>query len=358
VAAAAGKAAVHLVCCGPGSTHQEVQSIVDKASGSGLLAGVAAVRFSEMPCASEQLGSIGWKVTHGRGEHAVQTHRVAPASAISFRDKLNGDGCAAVAVAGRCAGGGSEIANVWLESILRADSAGPSGGAVSAATMRSFALQNKNRLHEIIVGLGLARFSPKVYCTAYSWNCSSAAVPATEFPVVIKALRMTDSKGIYIARTAREFDAHINASTRSGAEFLVEEAVVAPTEFVYHYMRSQRFDAGRGHYWCGEYRTPGQESGMFVKGVLRRNATNDERVLYGVPCDPQVIDVMVTVMDAEGVDGMGCINFKYAGGQAKIFDWNLRQCGSMITAIRLAELLGPPGTANHALVLNSTSGTV
>ena len=85
--------------------------------------------------------------------------KVGPEAARLFLDKINGQGCAFATVAAHCHNGpGSEMANVWLESILRADP----GGAVSDGTMRSFALQDKSKLHDTLVRLGLGGFSPTV----------------------------------------------------------------------------------------------------------------------------------------------------------------------------------------------------
>ena len=49
---------------------------------------------------------------------------------------------------------------------------------------------------------------------------------------MVKALRMTNSQGIQIAHNASDLDRQVRAFATSGMPFLVEEAVLAPTEFV------------------------------------------------------------------------------------------------------------------------------
>ena len=71
-----------------------------------------------------------------------------------------------------------------------------------------------------------------------------------------------------------------------------------------HYIRSQRFDRGRAHFWCGEYQkrpTGWRAPELYLKGNYMTKAD-----LVGVPCDRTVTTAMITVMDEEGLDGMGC----------------------------------------------------
>jgi hypothetical protein len=45
---------------------------------------------------------------------------------------------------------------------------------------------------------------------------------------------------------------------------------------------------------------------------------------------PELLELMNTVMQKEGIYGTGCINYKFGkDGNPKIHDWNLRTCATM-----------------------------
>ena len=228
----------------------------------------------------------------------------------------------------------SEISNRLLFSLLQ-----PWGNksGVMAAVERRFALQDKQKLSAILTRLNFGSYTPALF--DYPRQQPGA------YPVILKRETGTYGQGIFIVKSAKELSKRFKAvNERSGADaqaqvgvnFIVQEAVWNATEHIVHYLRTPPTFPGEGwvRFWCGVYaKDAWAAKGLWIKGDRDRRP-----FLRRTPCDTRVLHVLRATLHAERVSGMGCINHKYSGDQPKIFDWNLRQCGSMDARV-LEQLL-------------------
>jgi len=222
----------------------------------------------------------------------------------------------------------AEVSNVWLYSLMQGEN------SVSKSSIKKFGLQNKKNLHDTLVRLGFSQFSPRVY------NYPFEMPKSYEYPVILKRITGTFGRGVYIVKSSSELENLVKEgdhaikqgqrrehSNQVGVDFLVEQAVMNGTEYVMHYLRTSPDFPGMPwtRFFCGAYlKKSWKDKGLYVKGQGDLRPPMQE-----ITCDERVVQVVHATLKAENVSGMGCINYKFAGGIPKIFDFNLRQCGSM-----------------------------
>jgi len=234
-----------------------------------------------------------------------------------------------------------EIWNIEVDSMLQGE------GTVSDAIKARYALQEKDKLHNIFTRLGFDTYVPKQY--------DFPRVLPDQYPVIVKRTKGSYGLGVHIVRSAVELNetlrtdrAHLQKremKKQAGVEYLVQEAIVNTTENVLHYIRTPTGYPGKGwtKVWCGIYshRSWVDKEGLRIQGYKTKNLR-----LMRTQCDDRVVQPVLVVMKDQDVSGFGCLDYKYLKTQPKIFDWNMRHCGSQRRKV-IIELLAEPPVKTH-----------
>ena len=221
-----------------------------------------------------------------------------------------------------------EISNIWVRSLLR-----DLDNKVSASTLRLFQLQDKGKLHNVLNKWGLQKYLPTRY--------TSPDDPSIEFPVMAKREIGASGKGVYICEDREQLKAVVqnrhktqnhDALFQKSIPWLIEQAVVDGLEYMYHYVHTP--ESKRVFMACTKYvKKEWQEKKLYVKG------TYDQRPQpTRTKCNKKLVSALRRVIVNEKAYGMGCVGFKLKHGVPKIFDWNMRQCGSM-TPLAISKML-------------------
>lgn len=240
-------------------------------------------------------------------------------------------------------GDDQEVWNIQIDSMLKGED------IVSDATKTRYALQDKGKLYQIFSRLGLGEYVPKQY--------KFPKVLPDRYPVIVKRTQGAWGKGVSIVKSRLELDEIIlqdrnhlqpnDMNKQAGVKYVVQEAIVNVTEHVLHYVRTPKGFPGKGwtKVWCGIYSHPDfvDKGGLFVKGFAYKG---NFPTLRRTNCDGKVVRVALAVMEDVDVSGFGCLNYKYAETKPKVFDWNLRHCGSQSPKI-IEELLAEPPAEIH-----------
>ena len=226
---------------------------------------------------------------------------------------------------------------MWVES-LRSDP----GNIVSKQTADIYKLQNKARLHDVLTAYSYGTLLPKLFRNPQE-------IAPTQYPVVLKRSVGASGYGIFIINSAKELAKEMDISNinsnkneriapyqaRNSVGWIIEEAVVGGLEYMVHYIRT---NSGRPFIKCTVYKKEKWQSAKLVKGTF------DKRPIPSrTKCNMKVVCMVLHVIEIEGIVGAGCVGFKIdeRTNAPKVFDWNMRQCGSQ-TPVALKGMLTDP----------------
>ena len=251
----------------------------------------------------------------------------------------------------------AEAANVWVERAL--------AGGDEKQVAKVMQLQNKSSLHDAFVGAGEEDRVPKLYTE------EEVKAKKIKYPVFAKATRGIFGQNVWAITNETEFDEVMRKNRRVAKSkgIIVEEALVGDRPYTIHYLSwfNPATQSYKVSWWCGVYEKEWATKGIFVQGQDKNPP------IKRVECEDADIDAFTRVIEHTGMkQGLGCVNGKDTDGPGtiKIFDWNIRMCGSLrkniiddmymglgtaYTGTRLREL---PGHTTYGTQWNQWNRTV
>ena len=119
---------------------------------------------------------------------------------------------------------------------------------------------------------------------------------------------------------------------------IVEEAIQSERPLVIYYLSHQTPFGMEVSFWCHIYVKDAfkETNGLFVLGANVRPPGPTQ-----VECIPKDVEVMKIILEHTTMkQNLGCVDAKHdSNGTIKIFDWNVRMCGSLTPQIVLRYLL-------------------
>ena len=211
----------------------------------------------------------------------------------------------------------AEVTNVWVERAL--------ADGDEAQVDKVMALQNKSSLHDAFVEAGEENRVPKLYTEQEVKDRN------IEYPVFAKAMRGIFGSNVWAIHNETELEDVLRKTKKLQSQqgLIVEEALVGDRPYTIHYLSwfHPLTKEYRVSYWCGVYEKEGwKDQGIFVQGQDRNPK------IKKVECHPDDLEAFTNVIKSVGMkSGLGCVNGKDTNGRGtiKIFDWNIRMCGSL-----------------------------
>lgn len=227
----------------------------------------------------------------------------------------------------------AESANVWVEHAL-------SGGNQTHVD-NVMQLQNKSSLHTVFQSAGLPHRVPKKY------SDQEVRAGNISYPVFVKNTRGVFGTGVYPVQNSTVMKKLLKKIKNT--DLIVEEALLGDRPYTHHYISRQTKNGIQISFWCSVYiKEVWNHTGIFVQGAGDANPKPTQ-----IQCNKKDMEAVKKIFESINLkQGLGCVNGKDTNGPGtmKIFDWNVRMCGSLTGDI-ISDLFNSRNPSSNHLTL-------